>query len=132
MKDIRWKQRFQNYEKAFRQLERALQISNPSETERAGLIQFFELAFELSWKTLKDYLESQGFQTKSPRETIKQAYQSEIIQNGSIWMDAMDDRNLTTHTYDEATSLKIEGLIRNKYFALLSELTKTLKPKTGS
>jgi nucleotidyltransferase substrate binding protein (TIGR01987 family) len=72
--DIRWKQRFQNYEKAYLLLERALEIVEPSDIERAGLIHFFEMAFELSWKLMKDYLEQEGFTVTSPRETIKQAF----------------------------------------------------------
>ncbi len=71
--DIRWKQRFENFEKAYRLLERALEISNPSEAERAGLIQFFEMAFELSWKLMRDYLQEQGFTINSPKQAIKQA-----------------------------------------------------------
>jgi nucleotidyltransferase substrate binding protein (TIGR01987 family) len=83
-KDIRWKQRFQNFEKAFHLLEVSKKISNPSDTERVGLIQFFEVSFELAWKTLKDYLESQGFQVNSPRETIKQAFQMNLLQENHI------------------------------------------------
>lgn len=129
MNPKRWGQRFQNYEKAFFQLEKALAIPNPSETERAGLIQFFELAFELAWKTLKDYLDLEGFQTKSPRETLKQAYQSNLIKDGHDWIIALDDRNLTTHTYDEATAQKVADLIRTKYFPLLRDFYTHFKQK---
>lgn len=131
-KEIRWKQRFQNFEKSFLALSKALQIKNPSETERAGLMQFFEMTFELAWKTLKDYLEAQGFQVTSPRDTLKQAFQSELIQNGHAWMEALDDRNLTAHTYDEATSIKVDQLIREKYAPLLKELYQDLKAKNNA
>lgn len=87
------------------------------------------MTFELAWKTLKDYLESLGFQVNSPREVIKQSYQSKIIGSGHTWMEALDDRNLTAHTYDETTSQEIETLIRDKYFAILAELYDTLKNK---
>lgn len=129
MKTIRWQQRFSNFKKSFAQLEGALGILKPSETERAGLIQFFELTFELAWKTLKDYLEAQGFQVNSPRETLKQAYQAQVIGRGEIWIEALDDRNLTAHTYDEATCIKVVDLIRNKYFPVLKELNQTLEAK---
>ena len=121
-KEIRWKQRFINFDKSFRLLERTLQIDDPSEAERGGLIQFYEMSFELSWKLIKDYLESQGFIVKSPREAIKQAYQSEIIGNGELWMDALNDRNITSHTYDEETAKMIVEKIRGLYFNLLKEL----------
>lgn len=125
VKEIRWKQRFQNFEKVFSQLESSLKIKNPSEVERAGLIQFFELSFELAWKTLKDYLESQGLITQSPRETLKQAFQANLIQEGHGWLEALDNRNLTTHIYDEAIAQKVESLIRERYLLLLKTLYQT-------
>ncbi len=120
--DIRWKQRFENFEKAYRLLERTLEIPNPSEAERAGLIQFFEMAFELSWKLMRDYLQEQGFTINSPKQAIKQAFQSNLIRDGHIWIDALNDRNLTVHTYEESNAVEIEGRIRNDYFPLLRQL----------
>jgi len=131
-KEIRWKQRFENYEKAFLQLNESSKIKSPSNTERAGFIQFFEVALELAWKTLKDYLESQGFQVKTPRDTLKQAYQISLIGKGDVWLQALEDRNLTTHTYDESTIRKVEMLIREKYLPLLEGLFYTLKDKQKS
>jgi|SRR3989338_5973879 len=128
-KTIRWRQRFQNFEKAFDLLETAMKIKNPSNTEKAGLIQFFEVCFELAWKILKDYLESQGFVTKFPRDTLKQAFQSNLIEDGHAWMKALEDRNLTSHTYDEEETDKIEKLIRNQYFPLLKKLRQTFLEK---
>ncbi len=121
-KEIRWKQRFENFEKAFRTLERTVAIENPSEAERGGLIQFFEVAFELAWKTLKDYLEADGFVVKGPRDVLKQGFQSGVIKNGHVWMEALDNRNLTTHTYNEELCLKIDRLIREDYFPAISDL----------
>lgn len=128
-KEIRWKQRFVNFEKAFLLLERTVKIEKLSEAERGGLIQFYEVSFELSWKTMKDYLESLGFSTKSPRETIKQAFQTGIINDGHIWIDALDDRNLTTHIYDEEITIKISGEIIDKYYPAIKELYEFLKQK---
>jgi nucleotidyltransferase substrate binding protein (TIGR01987 family) len=97
--DIRWIQRFQNFEKAFLLLQETIQIENPSVVERAGMIQFFEMTFELAWKLLKDYGEEEGFEIKSPRDAIKRAFQTNIIIAGHTWIDALEDRNLTSHTY---------------------------------
>ncbi|MBN1627239.1 MAG: nucleotidyltransferase substrate binding protein [Deltaproteobacteria bacterium] len=121
-KDIRWKQRFQNFEKAFLLLERTLGIKNPSEAEKGGLIQFYEMSFELAWKLMKDYLDELGFTVNSPREAIKQAFQSGIIENGQEWIDALEDRNLTTHTYDEGTAEKVVSTIRTSYFPMLRQV----------
>ncbi|OGQ14994.1 MAG: nucleotidyltransferase [Deltaproteobacteria bacterium RIFCSPHIGHO2_02_FULL_40_11] len=128
-KDVRWKERFQNFEKAFKDLEATIKLKNPSKAERAGLIQFFEMTFELSWKTIKDYLEAQGYQVNGPREALKQAFQIHLLEEGHLWMKALEDRNLTTHTYDEAISQKIESLIRDKYYLILKNLYLSLKKK---
>lgn len=122
MKDIRWKQRFQNYERAFKLLEGAIAIEELSEIERAGLIQFFEMSFELAWKLLKDYLQEEGFTVRSPKETLKQAFQAGFVEDGHAWIDALQDRNLTAHTYDEATAIAVENKIRHTYYPVLAKL----------
>lgn len=120
--DIRWLQRLYNFERAFALLDRTILIKQPSEAERAGLIQFYEMAFELAWKTMKDYLQEQGYEIKSPRQAIKQAYQSEVINNGHAWIEALTDRNLTTHIYDETKAKEVEHAIRTTYHPLIAEL----------
>jgi nucleotidyltransferase substrate binding protein (TIGR01987 family) len=122
-KDIRWKQRFQNFERSLKYLEQALSISRPDIIQKAGLIQFFEMSFELAWNVLKDYLEEQGFiDIKSPRSALKKAFETGLIQDGHSWMKLLDDRNLTSHAYDEATVDLIEKLIHQKYYPLLKQL----------
>ncbi|MBF0105525.1 MAG: nucleotidyltransferase substrate binding protein [Deltaproteobacteria bacterium] len=131
-KKIRWQQRFANFEKSFFHLRNAINIPNPNDTEKAGLVQFFEISYELAWKTLKDFLESEGFLTNTPRDTIKQAFQSQFISDGHAWLAALSDRNLTSHTYDESTALKIDHLIRSKYFLLLNDFYSNFKNKSQS
>src|SRR5690606_29675077 len=122
-KDIRWKQRLRNYTKAVDYLEQALQIPNPDIVQKPGIIQFFEMSFELAWNILKDYLEEQGFiDVKSPRGALKKAFEVNILENGHDWMDLLQDRNLTAHTCDEKKATEMEHLIRNKYFPLLKIL----------
>ena len=107
LKEIRWKQRFENFNKSYTLLKKYSSGPIVTELEKAGIIQFFEMTFELGWKVLKDYLESEGYIVKSPRETIKQAFQVGIIENGHVWIDALSNRNLTTHTYDEELANKM-------------------------
>lgn len=116
LKDIRWKQRFENFNKVYVLLEKYSKEQNLSELEQAGIIQFFEMTFELAWKVLKDYLEKDGFIVKSPREAIKQAFQNDLINDGHIWIEALANRNLTTHTYDSELANKIVQEIVNRYF----------------
>ena len=126
-KDIRWKQRFANFERAILLLERTLQIENPSKVERGGLIQFYEMSFELAWKLMKDYLEEEGFTVKSPRQAIKQAFQSGLLKDGQVWIDALGDRNLTAHTYNESIALKVTAQIRTHYYPALYQFYVTMK-----
>lgn len=129
--DIRWKQRFQNFEKAIGHLGDALEIENPDLLQKAGIIQFFEMSYELAWNTMKDYLEEQGFtDVKTPRSALKKAFEVELIENGHSWMELLLDRNLTAHTYDEEKATEVEELIHDRYFPLLMQLYKTLKQKS--
>lgn len=116
LKDIRWKQRFENFNKVYILLEKYSKKTNLNELEQAGIIQFFEMTFEIAWKVLKDYLEKDGFMVKSPREAIKQAFQNDLINDGHIWIEALANRNLTTHTYDSELSSKMVKEIVDKYF----------------
>jgi len=122
LKDIRWRQRFENFEKSYKLMEKYSKEEIKTELEKAGMIQFFEMTFELAWKVLKDYLESEEFMVKSPRETIKQAFQIGLIDNGHIWIDALSNRNLTTHTYDEALADNMVKEIKELYFPELKKM----------
>ncbi|MFY0666358.1 MAG: nucleotidyltransferase substrate binding protein [Natronospirillum sp.] len=127
--DIRWKQRFDQFNNAFALLTQGIAIQQPSVVERAGLIQFFEMAFELAWKLLKDYQQAEGFEINSPRAAIKQAFQSGLLEEGHLWIQALEDRNLTTHTYNEVTAQLVEQKIRLQYFPLLQTLQKVFAEK---
>ncbi|MBL4953475.1 nucleotidyltransferase substrate binding protein [Neobacillus sp. YIM B02564] len=126
LKEIRWKQRFENFEKSFKLLEKYSQQEIQTELERAGIIQFFEMTFELAWKVLKDYLEAQGYEVKSPRDTIKLAFQIGLLEDGHVWIDALSSRNLTSHTYDEAVAEKLIGDIRKLYYPALKAIYQKL------
>jgi nucleotidyltransferase substrate binding protein (TIGR01987 family) len=125
--DIRWKQRFQNFQKAGGQLREFIQKPELNKFEKQGLIQCFEYTFELAWKTMKDYLEEQGFTVKSPREAIQTAFQAQLISDGHCWIDALEKRNLMAHTYDERKADEAEKLIRAVYFPILDELLARLE-----
>lgn len=120
--ELRWQQRFQNFSRSFLFLEQSAVLDSPSVIERAGMVQFFEVTFELSWKVLKDFLEEEGFTVKSPRDAIKTAFQYGYIEDAGAWLEALKDRNLSIHTYDEATAQRIESNIKQRYYPLLKVL----------
>lgn len=127
--DIRWKQRFVHFQKAFLLLEQTLTIEHPSDAERADLIQFFEMSFELAWKVLKDYLEEEDFTIVSPRDAIKQAFQAGLLDDGHVWIEALKDQNLTVHTYEEKIAIAVEQKIRVSYFPALLALSRTFESR---
>ena len=118
-KDIRWKQRFENYKKALSALKSAVALSNErnlSELEQQGLIQSFEFTHELSWKLLKDYLEYQGIAgIVGSRDAVRNAFNRGLISDAETWMEMIESRNLTSHTYDIETADGIAKKICGKY-----------------
>ena len=125
--DIRWRQRLENFAKAAGQLAEFTGQPRLNKFERQGLIQCFEYTFELAWKTMKDYLEAQGFTVASPRSAIQTAFQIQLITDGHAWIDALDKRNLLAHTYDEERATEAETLIRSKYQPRIAELLRRLE-----
>ncbi|PKN73417.1 MAG: nucleotidyltransferase [Candidatus Cloacimonetes bacterium HGW-Cloacimonetes-3] len=130
MPDVRWKQRFSNYINAYKLLGEAVKMKQPSELETEGLIQRFEYTFELGWKTLKDYLEEKGFaEIVGSKDAIRLAYTNGIISHGEVWMEMINDRNLTSHLYDSNVVKQIAGNVVNKYYPAFTELYEFLKDK---
>ena len=119
--DIRWIQRFNHFTKALSQLAEAVALAQQrplSKLEEQGLIQAFEFTHELAWNTLKDFLENRGVQNLyGSKDATREAFKTGLIENGEAWMDMIQSRNLTSHTYDEATAAQIVSAIRNTYFA---------------
>ena len=122
-KETRWRQRFENFEKAYGQFNTAiLDFEKLSVLEKEGLIQRFEYTFELAWKTLKDYLESQEVVVRFPREVIKAAFHYELIQDGDIWMDMLEQRNLLAHTYNEERFNFAVTKVKEDYYKAISQV----------
>lgn len=123
-KDIRWQQRFQNFKKAFLQLEKAVAIKDPDIIQQQGIVQCFEYNFELAWKTLQDFLAGErGYvDVRGPRPVIELAFQDGILQDGVKWLEMLKNRNLTSHLYDEQEVQKILEKISKDYFPLFSDL----------
>lgn len=132
-KSIRWQQRFQNFAKAFKQLKSAVERAESlDDLAKEGLIQRFEYTFELSWKTLKDYLASQGEAVTTPRNVLKTAFQHQIIDNGETWITMLDKRNIMAHTYNEAYFKEIFAAIIDEYFTEIEKLYNFLHDERNS
>jgi nucleotidyltransferase substrate binding protein (TIGR01987 family) len=131
--DVRWKQRFENFERAFGLLQEAFAQAPEamSDLEKEGAIQRFEYTFELAWKTLKDYLVYSGvvFDQVTPRSVIKQAFAAKIIQDGQTWIDMLDQRNLMSHTYDDESFRIAFDSISRSYLTAMEQVFTWLKQR---
>ena len=126
--DIRWIQRFSNYRKALAQLQKFIDKKTLSDLEEQGLIKAFEYTYELAWNTLKDYLLYQGDVTIiGSRDAIRTAFSVGIIENGEVWMSMLQDRNRTSHTYNETTADEIAASVIGDYWTEFLALEKKLK-----
>ena len=114
---IRWKQRFMNYEKALAQLTKFIEYGALNELEEQGLIQCFEYTHELAWNVMKDFLTEDGIRDIFGSKTAtQQAFNKGLIEEGEIWMDMIKSRNESVHTYNESTADKIANKIIQLYY----------------
>src|SRR5690606_31893752 len=130
--DIRWIQRFNNYRRALARLGEAVALTKErdlSELEQQGLIQGFEFTFDLAWKTLQDYLRhhKRPNDNGGPNVIINQALEDGIIKGEEVWKAMKKSRDLTAHSYDEATADDIAGNIVATYYGLFIQLETRLQ-----
>lgn len=126
--DIRWLQRFANYNKALLQLRRFILKNELNEFEEQGLIKSFEYTYELAWNTIKDFYEDQGeVGIQGSKDAVRLGFKRGLITNGEAWLEMIENRKLTVHTYNEATALEISRLIKKRYFDLFLHLQENLE-----
>lgn len=132
--DIRWVQRYSNFRKALAKMSEAIDIvaenydwqDSIDELLKEGLIQRFEYTHELAWKVMKDYEEYQGYNNiRGSRDAIRLALQIGIIENKE-WLETIEDRNLTSHNYDEEVAEDVFISIVNDYYPLLVKFDETM------
>jgi nucleotidyltransferase substrate binding protein (TIGR01987 family) len=124
--DVRWQQRFSNFNSALVQLLEAAELARQrplSKLEKQGVIQAFEFTHELAWNVLKDFLQDQGDQTlKGSKDATRAAFKVGLIQEGEGWMAMINSRNLSSHTYDEKTAEFLVAVIFKDYVPLFITL----------
>ena len=128
--DIRWKQRFANFERAMIKFSDAIDESGKSENNllKEGTIQRFEFTHELAWKVMKDFLNYQGFRNVTgSRDATREAFNKDLIHNGEVWMEMIETRNKTVHTYDDKILDEEYFKIVNNFFPLLVDFEKRMR-----
>jgi nucleotidyltransferase substrate binding protein (TIGR01987 family) len=115
--ELRWRRRLEGFGRALKQLDAACAKDKYSDLERAGLVQMFEFTMELACKTLKDLLFYEGFETKTPRETLRRAFEAGYLTEDETeaLLDALAKRSPLSHIYDERTAEEAERLIKDRF-----------------
>ncbi len=127
-RDIRWIQRFSNFQKALSQLSKFFEKKQLNELEVQGLIKSFEYTYELAWNTIRDFYEYQGeTNIQGSKDAFRLAFKRGLIVHGEVWMDMLSDRNLTTHTYNESTAKQVIEAITRNYYPEFIALRETLE-----
>ncbi|HVM48045.1 MAG TPA: nucleotidyltransferase substrate binding protein [Candidatus Acidoferrum sp.] len=124
--DLRWRQRFQNYRQALSRLSDAVALSRQrllSDLEQQGLIQAFEFTHELGWNVLKDYLEEQGVAgVVGSKNATREAFRNGLIQDGQAWMDMIQARNLSSHTYNANIAQGVVQSVLERFHPALADM----------
>ena len=123
---------FENFEAAFGKLAEFKKLYDGSEIHRAGVIQAFEFTFEQCWKAIQKKAGLEGLNLASPKKSIEWAMTNGWIPatKESKWIEMMNDRNLTSHTYRDQTAREVAARILDTYvkeFTLILGKMKTAK-----
>ena len=115
----RLSERIENFKKAYNIFFDAVQAYNKDENSvliQMALVQSFKICIELAWKVLKDYLQQKGINSLLPKDVIKEAFSTEIIKNGQVWIDMINARNSTSHEYNiDKVNVIIKNISSNYY-----------------
>ena len=108
-------------------LQRLREALSAPETDltRDAAIQRFEFCFELAWKVIQEKARSEGLDCYSPKSCIKLAFKNQWIQEETAWVDMLEDRNRTSHTYDEVLAAAVYSRLPN-YLPLFQSLIENI------
>lgn len=126
--------KFENYSSALRSLRQAPTQDLSNEFIQSGIIDKFELQFELGWKLLKALLSYEGdpvAASGSPRDTLKAAYQYFDFMDEALWLRMLRDRNDSAHIYDGEKARRLVDTIINDYLPEFNRLEHGLVHRYG-
>ena len=128
MQDIRWKQQFNNYIKAFQTLAETVEFVQKcglTKLEQLGMIHSFEFTHDLAWNVLKDYLQDKGVtDLAGPKDVIRSALKNGLIDSGEDWMAMIKARDLTLHTYNPEIAQAVSDDIQEHFYPAFKRMAK--------
>ena len=119
--------KWEDYHRALGRLHTALEKdADTDDMYLDATIQRFEFCFELAWKLIKAVLEYEGIEVNSPRSCIREGWKQGLISDAEAWLEMMEKRNLSLHTYDENVAREIYHDVKEWYAALLESFDQTM------
>ena len=122
--------KYMNLKKAYdRLLEVSKLYDGKDDIIRDSLIQRFEFTYELTHKTLREFMKYLGvtLENSFPRTIYKKAYVNNLISNDKVWISLLEDRNSTSHIYNENLVDEIANRIVQEYVDAIGELVNNLE-----
>ena len=106
----------ENFENATERLKAALEY-DPLELDIVmdAVIQRFGFTFETAWKSVKLAAKAVGYDCKSPKGCLKLAYRMGWIKDEERWLELLEARNLTSHTYDQETAMDVYETVKENF-----------------
>lgn len=126
--------KYENYASALHSLRQAPSQDLSNEFIQSGIIDKFELQFELGWKLFKALLAYEGDPVSasgSPRDVIKTAYQYYDFMDESLWLRMLRDRNDSAHIYDESRAKQLVRTVIDEYIPEFERVNQGLVARYG-
>jgi nucleotidyltransferase substrate binding protein (TIGR01987 family) len=123
--------RMENFQKALLKLEEIhdIPLNKITEIERDAFFQRYEFCVKLAWKVIKDALEFEKIEIKTPRESIKEAFKIGLIDDYYVWDEMLNNRNYSSHNYDEVKAIAVFLTMHELHFFKMKELEALIKTK---
>lgn len=130
-KEPKWKERLTIYKNAIERLTEVVKLGEQrslSQFECDSLIKRFEFCYEMAWKLMMSYEKENGVsELLGSKDVIRKAHAMSLIDNGETWLEMVDDRNKTSHLYDEEMAKDVMDEINHTYYPLFIELLKKME-----
>lgn len=123
IKTVKLAIKIEGYDNAIEKLNKSLEKDiKEDELYLDAIIKRFEFSYELAWRLMKRFLSYEGVDAQSPRAVIREAFNNGLINNPNVWLDMLEKRNLSSHTYNQETAETIYKFIKEKYIKELNDL----------
>ncbi len=124
-----WHEAFLHLGNAIEQLEEVAKLpENIDPFARDAAIHRFKTTTTLLLKVLKKICKQERFEVNSPRSTLQKSFELKLIDDEKLWLNMLDDRNLTSHTYNLPLAKEIYYRIR-LYVDVMKKAYKTIKQR---